>query len=108
MRLNDFQDEARKTAMYPESGLLGGLGYTIIGLVGETGELANKFKKILRDGDSPEKRAALIDELADVCWYVAMVADELEVSLETVAQRNLDKLRSRTNRGVIGGSGDNR
>ncbi len=106
MRLNDYQNRANETAIYPE-----GLNYPILGLAGEAGELCNKYKKILRDKGG---EAALLDinemekELGDVLWYVAQIATELGVSLETVARVNIMKLGDRKNRGVLGGSGDNR
>ncbi|GAB5601781.1 nucleoside triphosphate pyrophosphohydrolase family protein [Thermus sp. FJN-A] len=106
MTLEEYQREAQKTALYPEAYRL---LYPTLGLVGEAGELANKVKKVLRDeGGSltPKAREALLAELGDVLWYVAQVATDLGVSLEAVAQANLEKLRSRWERGQIGGSGD--
>ena len=47
-------------------------------------------------------------ELGDVLWYVAQIATELGVSLDDVAQQNVDKLFSRRDRNMIGGSGDER
>jgi hypothetical protein len=43
-----------------------------------------------------------------VLWYVAVLADYLELSLDDIATANLTKLASRMDRGVLGGSGDNR
>jgi hypothetical protein len=43
-----------------------------------------------------------------VLWYLAVFADQLGMSLDEIAQKNLDKLQSRKQRGVLGGSGDNR
>lgn len=108
MTLEEYQKEAQKTALYPEAYRL---LYPTLGLAGEAGELANKVKKVLRDqGGSltAEAQEALVAELGDVLWYVAQVATDLGVSLERVAQQNLDKLRSRQERGQLGGSGDNR
>ena len=50
----------------------------------------------------------MIKELGDVLWFVAIMADELGVSLEQVAQQNIDKLYSRQRRGALKGSGDER
>lgn len=108
MLLDQYQEAAKKTAIYPEQGLLGGLVYTILGLTGEAGELANKIKKVLRDGDDTLNVEDLASETADCLWYIAMIADELGVSLDSIAYRNLQKLESRKERGVIGGSGDDR
>ncbi|MGY0003076.1 nucleoside triphosphate pyrophosphohydrolase family protein [Micromonospora sp. I033] len=83
----------------------------MLGLVGESGELAEKFKKWVRDSDSEESRidrAGIAKELGDVLWYVAVLADHLDLSLDDIATANLAKLASRHGRGVLGGSGDNR
>jgi len=83
----------------------------LLGLVGETGEIAEKFKKIYRDNGgeiSATQTEDMKKELGDVLWYVATIADYLGLSLEEIAELNIDKLASRKQRGVVGGSGDNR
>ena len=110
LSLNEYQKEAMSTASYPGRKTWIGLAYTGLGL-GEVGELQGKIKKILRDDNfnvSEEKRLALLAELGDVLWYVALMADELDCTLNDVAIANLFKLASRMERGVIGGSGDDR
>jgi NTP pyrophosphatase (non-canonical NTP hydrolase) len=77
-----------------------------LGLVGEAGEFANKVKKITRDGDY--NHFALMRELGDILWYIAMAADELGISLETIAWDNIEKLTERKIRGTLHGEGDNR
>ncbi len=101
--LNQYQREARKTAVYPvELGLI----YSVLGLTGEAGELANKVKKTIRDGGiDPDELAA---ELGDVLWYVSAVADNLGFKLEHIAEANLNKLRTRAEKGTLRGSGDDR
>ena len=109
MKLNDYQKAAMETAVFPERN---GYSYTALGLAGEAGEIANKVKKFIRDGytpeELPEKLNQLKDELGDVLWYVAAMAKVLEIDLETVASNNLNKLKSRMERGTLSGSGDNR
>lgn len=83
----------------------------LLGLVGEAGEVAEKFKKIIRDKNGEINQAdkeEIIKELGDVLWYVAVMADYLSVDFEEVAKINLDKLQSRKQRGTSRGSGDNR
>lgn len=83
----------------------------ILGLVGESGEVAEKFKKIIRDKQgiiSGEDKQELIKELGDILWYVNAVASLLGSSLDEVASKNLEKVLSRKQRGAITGSGDNR
>lgn len=83
----------------------------VFGLVGESGEVAEKFKKLIRDKQgriSEEDRQEILKELGDILWYVNTVSSLLGSSLEEVAQKNLDKVLSRKERGVTKGSGDNR
>jgi len=107
MRLNQYQEAAQRTAIYPSDQ---GLIYTVLGLVGEAGEVAEKVKKRIRDGDdgSGNFEDALALELGDVLWYIANCASELGFSLSDIAIQNLAKLDSRRTRGVLGGSGDER
>lgn len=83
----------------------------VLGLVGESGEVADKFKKLIRDKQgrlSDEDTVEILKELGDVLWYVNSISHLLGSDLEKVAQSNLDKVLSRKARGVTGGSGDNR
>lgn len=109
MQVNEYQTGALETAIYPNMGQ--NFIYPSLGLVGEAGEVAEKVKKIIRDGDgtlTDPDRDKIAKELSDVCWYVAVLAYELDYTLEEIMQMNLDKLRSRKERGVLSGSGDNR
>ncbi len=109
MNLSDYQERSRVTAVYPDAGA--NLLYPTLGLCGEAGEVAEKVKKMVRDDGgvlSGERRAALAGELGDVLWYVAQLATEAGLELGAIAQDNLDKLRSRDQRGALQGSGDER
>jgi NTP pyrophosphatase (non-canonical NTP hydrolase) len=79
----------------------------VLGLVGEAGEIAEKVKKQIRDG-KPVSGEAAIKELGDVIFYVVALANYFDSDLDEVLQKNVDKLNSREERGVLGGSGDNR
>lgn len=108
LTLNQYQEQAKATAIYPESSAI---VYPILGLVGEAGELANKYKKVMRDDNGilyDEKKAALISELGDCLWYIAALANDLGVTLEQVGNHNLHKLSSRATSGTLQGSGDAR
>ena|SRR5260370_20766322 len=107
MNFSEYQRATSSTAIYPESGALLGLLYTVLGAAGEAGELANKVKKILRDNKNYD-REILKDELGDLLWYVAMIAHEIGYDLDIVAIDNVQKLQSRKERGKLHGSGDNR
>lgn len=83
----------------------------VLGLIGESGEVAEKFKKLIRDNHgklTDEDKREIVKELGDILWYVNSVSHLLGYSLEDVATKNLDKVLSRKARGVTSGSGDNR
>lgn len=85
--------------------------HLVLGLVGEAGEIAEKVKKLVRDKHSDVAqldRDDMAAELGDVLWYSAVLANFLDLSLNDVAQRNVDKLADRQRRNALGGSGDNR
>lgn len=82
-----------------------------MGVVGEAGEVAEKWKKIIayKEGKiSADDLKELEKELGDVIWYVAVLADSLGLSLDTIIQKNVTKLADRKARDVIKGAGDNR
>lgn len=109
MDFKEYQEKAGETALYPNEG--SNFIYPTLGLVGEAGELANKVKKVIRDDGgiiTEEKRESLKKELGDILWYVAQLSTELKLSLEEVAEYNIKKLKSRKERGVLNGEGDNR
>lgn len=100
---DDYQNWAASMAVYPE-----GVAklYTVVGLAGEVGELAEKVKKYVRDGTLDIDGIRL--EAGDVLWYLSEVVRQFGVSLGDVATDNMAKLDSRMRRGVLHGSGDNR
>ena len=102
MTFDEYQEFARSTAIYPTSCKV---TYPTLGLCGEAGEVAEKVKKHMRDGKS---LIGLGLELGDVLWYISALADDLGVTLEEVAQANVDKLKSRMERNKIKGDGDYR
>jgi NTP pyrophosphatase (non-canonical NTP hydrolase) len=109
MTSNEYQTAALSTAIYPSMGQ--NFVYPLMGLCGESGEVADKLKKVIRDHGgvlTDPVRDAVASELGDCMWYLAVLAYELDYSLEEIMQMNLDKLQSRQQRGVIAGSGDNR
>ena len=110
MTFDDYQKQALTTAIYNGDKMLD-LCHWALGLSGESGEIAEKLKKIIRDQNAdPSKidRDDIKKELGDILWYITALAHELEIDLDDVAQANVDKLASRLQRGVVTGSGDNR
>jgi len=109
MTFEEYQKQSRKTAKYPNSG--NNFVYPTLGLAGESGEVAEKIKKVLRDKNGVIDEATkqeIKKELGDVLWYVTQLGTELGLSLEEVAAENIKKLFSRLERGKLGGNGDNR
>lgn len=107
MDMNDYQAKAMTTAIDKGSEL----EQRVLGLVGESGEIADKIKKWYRDqgGDLAKlDREELAKELGDVLWYVATFAEFLGYKLGDIAKNNVDKLASRNQRDKLTGSGDNR
>lgn len=108
MTLNEYQQKALETALYPQEFKI---IYPALGLTGEAGECADKVKKVIRDNNkefTSEKKLEIAKEIGDVLWYCATLANDIGFSLETIGQMNYDKLCSRKRRGVISGNGDNR
>ncbi len=106
MNFDEYQKLAKSTAIYPYRYET---IYPALGLCGEAGEVAEKIKKTIR-GDSSlvDVTGRLADELGDVLWYLAILADDLGVELEDVAKWNVDKLQRRMKSNKIKGDGDNR
>ena len=105
---NSYQRSASGTAIYPEKHRI---TYPALGMAGEAGEVANKVKKLIRDG--PENRPDtwredIASEIGDVLWYCAALASDLNLSLGMIAAQNLIKLDKRKDKGTLGGSGDTR
>ncbi len=106
MKLNTFQEHTRKTAQgftasrVREDGtdLHGLIVYNILGIGGEAGEVLEVVKKACRDDHNlfhSSVKQRIIDELGDVMYYIARIADLLDVSLEKVASMNINKRDAR-------------
>jgi NTP pyrophosphatase (non-canonical NTP hydrolase) len=114
MQISDYSDQAISTDLFSKEGQSidsHAMLEKVFGLVGEAGEVAEKFKKIFRDKDgvaTDEDKKELMKELGDVLWYINSVGIYLGYSLEEIAQTNLNKVLSRKQRGLTKGSGDNR
>jgi NTP pyrophosphatase (non-canonical NTP hydrolase) len=104
---NAYAAEQAKTAIYPQEMI----AYPFLGLAGETGEVSELAKKCIRDENgvwSDERKDKLKKELGDVLWYLSEIARRTGLSLEDIATTNVEKLRSRQERGVLKGSGNDR
>ena len=92
MTLNDYQALAQRTSnnALPSNKIENG----ILGLCGESDEVADLWKKYLYQGHEFDRKAAA-EELGDVLWYCAELAAGLGVTLEDVAAGNIAKLQKR-------------
>jgi len=80
MTFGEYREQAIKCAVYPNKGK--NIGYPLLGLIGETGEVAEKIKKMIRDDDgilTDNRRAAIRKELGDVLWYTQAVSFEIGI-----------------------------
>ena len=105
---SEYQSLSADTRIYPEKFQV---IYPSLGLSGEVGEVLELVKKALRDENgtfSDERLSKLHKELGDIMWYLAAVCEDLGFDLGEVATANLEKLKSRKERDVLGGSGDER
>lgn len=113
MNFDEYQKKAITTDVYGGKGAIDTVAFLnkMLGLVGETGEIAEKIKKLQRNNDSkvtPTDKKELQKELGDVLWYLSAIAYYLGIPLQNVAEQNIVKLFDRKARGVIKSSGDNR
>ena len=93
MTINEYQKLAM-TTLNPSLSKKDVLINGVMGLCGEAGEAIDIVKKHLAQGHDLD-RDALVKELGDVAWYLAETACALEVPLEDVLQKNIEKLKSR-------------
>jgi NTP pyrophosphatase (non-canonical NTP hydrolase) len=88
MTLNEYQEQAARSAGNCSLAVLG------LGISGEAGEVADLIKKYIGHGH-PLDHVKLARELGDVLWYVAVMAEEIGLSLDGVAILNIAKLQAR-------------
>ncbi len=93
MNLNDYQSSALKSVAITEKGIAA-LSHRTLGLAGESGIVANQMKKVIRDrGGIPnhDDRIVAMEKIGDVLYYVAVLSEYFDLSLEEVAAANLEK-----------------
>jgi NTP pyrophosphatase (non-canonical NTP hydrolase) len=100
--LNEYQREAMEFRLDSAT-----TEYALFGLAGEVGEIQGYVAKSIRDGYEIDIKH-MKKELGDVLWFVAALANDLGLTLATVADGNIAKLSRRQLLGTIQGSGDDR
>ena len=93
MTANEYQKLAMKT-LNPQLNKKDVLINGVMGLCGESGEAIDIVKKHLAQGHELD-REHLIKELGDIAWYLAETATALDVDLDEVLSRNIEKLKKR-------------
>lgn len=109
LTFSEYQETSRQFAVYPNKG--SNFTYPTLGLCGEAGEISEKIKKVIRDNHGvvdDGTRQTLEKELGDQLWYLGGLASELGLDLGEIAEKNIDKLSGRQQRGSLHGSGDDR
>ena len=109
-KFGDYQKESRKTWSFIKTNNHP-IIYPCLGLANEVGEVLGKIKKVFRDKNGEfdkQTKEELKAELGDVLWYFTQICTDLGLTLEEVAETNLDKLFSRLERNKIQGEGDTR
>ncbi len=109
LSFSQYQNRALATAHYPhvsEGAHPVALAYCTLKLNGEAGEVAEALGKHYRSEGfvhlHKAQKEAIMDEMGDVLWYLAALASELGVRLETIAAWNLEKLAQRWEQGPEG------
>lgn len=102
----EYQLGALKTAVYPKKYAV---SYPALGLAEEAGEVCGKIAKMMRD-EIPlkDQRKAIEAEMGDVLWMLAALAHDCGLSLQTIAEMNIEKLKKRQIAGTLHGEGDDR
>lgn len=93
MKINEYQELAMKT-LNPQLNKKDVLINSVMGLCGESGEAIDIVKKWMAQGHELDKEH-LVSELGDIAWYLAEAATALDISLEEVFQKNINKLKNR-------------
>jgi NTP pyrophosphatase (non-canonical NTP hydrolase) len=102
MNINQYQYDAMKTRL-PSANE----DYSLLGFVGEVGELYSLLAKSIRDVKDLDTEMVK-KELGDCLWFIAAIATDFGFTLEDVAEVNLTKLNKRKTKGTLTGSGDER
>jgi NTP pyrophosphatase (non-canonical NTP hydrolase) len=93
MTIDDYAAWAASTAGVTDALDREKLSYLGLGLAGESGEVAEQFKKLLRDGKLD--RAHLAEELGDVIYYWACLCRVAGVVPTELMARSRSKIDGR-------------
>jgi len=70
----------------------------LLGLAGEAGSLLSEYKKWMREGDRYRPFTDQVaEEIGDILWYLANIAEGEGLDLQEIAEENLAKIADRFN-----------
>ncbi len=108
MDFDEYQALAMRTKGFARPGIaLDGLHLASNGLSGEAGEFLDYMKKVIWH-DKPFSAIYAAEELGDILWYLALASTELGISLEEIAEKNIEKLKKRYPQGFSYKASNNR
>lgn len=68
----------------------------LLGLAGEAGSLLSEYKKWIREGDRYRPFTDQVaEEIGDILWYLANIAEKEGLDLQEIAEENLGKIADR-------------
>lgn len=91
MDFDEYQFLAMRTSPYKDNRLK--LYHSVFGMTSEAGEVAGIMQKTFQGHDLDEEHMA--KEIGDVLWMITEACDALNLSLDDVAQMNIEKLKKR-------------
>lgn len=106
MNFNEYQDLASRTMNLSLDPMLA-LATSGLGIAGESGEVADHIKKHVGHGHDLD-HLKVIKELGDVLWYVAVLARQMDISMDDIARLNITKLKARYPEGFTEEASKNR
>lgn len=92
MNFNEYQKLAQRTSNTKSQ--MDKIMNGVLGLNGESGEVIDVIKKYMFQGHGLDTDK-IIDELGDVLWYIAELAEGIGMNLSEIAEYNIVKLRKR-------------
>jgi NTP pyrophosphatase (non-canonical NTP hydrolase) len=96
LSFNEYQEQAKFTDQRPEIKDAQQELIPLLGLFGEIGSVAAEYKKHIRDKSSYKQyQSKLSEELGDVLWYIATIANDSGLNLEEIASNNIKKINER-------------
>lgn len=94
LTFRDYQRAALRTDTTADAGDMGVM-IPLLGLAGEAGDLLTEYKKFIREGERYRPFADQVsEEIGDILWYLAVIANNADLDLQEVAMENLAKIEN--------------